>query len=370
MKKITSVPLSLQIVLGMFLGIAVGLAFGTQVSFLGEIGKLLVQLIKIVAGPLLFMAIIHSIMKTEMTWGSGGKMIRIALTNATLALVVGLAVSNFLRPGDFLNWQELQKNSPNAVSSTLPAVATQKISFAQSMAGLIPTSWVQPFAENAILSLVFLALLLGFGLRKAAREIGQEHREFEKGMELILRALEKILGWVVLLTPLAVFGIVAKTTAEYGFAPLKGLIWYVIAGLLGLSFQILVIYQGWLKWVVKMPLGRFWKEAREPAIYSIGANSSLASLPLTLKALDRLGVSRSASTLGACVGTNLNNDGIILYEAMAVLFVAQAHGIQLGLWQQVSAAVICLIAAMGIAGVPEAGFISLSIVLSTVGLPL
>src|SRR5207244_13363166 len=74
--------------------------------------------------------------------------------------------------------------------------------------------------------------------------------------------------------------------------------------------------------------------------------------------------------LGACFGTNLNNVGIILYEGMAVLFVAQAHGLDLTLGQQVVAAVSCLVAAMGIAGVPEAGFVSLSLVLATVGLPL
>ena len=74
--------------------------------------------------------------------------------------------------------------------------------------------------------------------------------------------------------------------------------------------------------------------------------------------------------MGACVGTNLNNDGIILYEAMAVLLVAQAHGLDMNLMQQVAAALACLVAAMGIAGVPEAGFVSLSLVLATVGLPV
>ena len=105
-------------------------------------------------------------------------------------------------------------------------------------------------------------------------------------------------------------------------------------------------------------------------IYAAGANSSLATLPVTLRALDRLGVSRSASALGACVGTNFNNDGIILYEGMAVLFVAQASGIDLSFSQQLLAAAACLVAAMGVAGVPEAGFVSLALVLNTVGLPL
>jgi Na+/H+-dicarboxylate symporter len=83
-----------------------------------------------------------------------------------------------------------------------------------------------------------------------------------------------------------------------------------------------------------------------------------------------MGVSPASARLAACVGTNLNNDGILLYEAMAVLFVAQAHGIPMSLSQQVAAAIACLIAGIGIAGVPEAGLISLSLVLATVGLPL
>ncbi|HEX6765696.1 MAG TPA: cation:dicarboxylase symporter family transporter, partial [Polyangiaceae bacterium] len=115
---------------------------------------------------------------------------------------------------------------------------------------------------------------------------------------------------------------------------------------------------------------KFWREAREPVTYAAGANSSLATLPVTLRALDRLGVPRSASALGAMVGTNFNNDGIILYEGMAVLFVAQASGIELSVGAQLLAAVTCLIAAMGVAGIPEAGFISLALVLNTVHLPL
>jgi Na+/H+-dicarboxylate symporter len=129
-------------------------------------------------------------------------------------------------------------------------------------------------------------------------------------------------------------------------------------------------YQAWILLYCRMSLGVFWREAKEPVVYAMGANSSLATLPVTLAALRRLKVSESSSALGACVGTNLNNDGIILYEAMALLFVAQASGIHLDLSQQVVAAIACLVAAMGVAGVPEAGFVSLALVLNTVGLPI
>jgi Na+/H+-dicarboxylate symporter len=157
---------------------------------------------------------------------------------------------------------------------------------------------------------------------------------------------------------------------EYGYAPLQGLGVYVAVGLLGLGLHVLIVYHAWLYFVLRVPLRRFWREAREPVVYALGANSSLATLPVTLRALDRLGVSRGASALGACVGTNLNNDGIILYEGMALLFVAQASGIHLSIGEQVVAAAVCMFAAMGVAGVPEAGFISLALVLNTLHLPI
>jgi DAACS family dicarboxylate/amino acid:cation (Na+ or H+) symporter len=119
-----------------------------------------------------------------------------------------------------------------------------------------------------------------------------------------------------------------------------------------------------------MSLSRFVEVAKKPVVYAFGTNSSLATLPLTLDALDSLEISKSSSRLGACIGTNLNNDGIVLYEAMAVLFVAQAFGLELSFGQQIMAALMSLVAAIGVAGVPEAGVVSLSLVLTAVGLPL
>ena len=242
----------------------------------------------------------------------------------------------------------------------------------KTLAGYVPANFVQPFAENLLLSVVLLALLLGFALRAVRGEpdVASGARTIEDAVAALLRVMEIVLGWVIRLVPIAVFGVVAKTVAEHGFAALKGLGIYVAMGLGGMALHIALTYQLWIRVGARLSLRRFWREAKEPVIYAAGANSSLATLPLTLRALDRLGVSRSSSTLGAMVGTNFNNDGIILYEGMAVLLVAQAHGLHLDLGQQLVAAGSCLVAAMGVAGVPEAGFISLAVVLNTVGLPI
>jgi DAACS family dicarboxylate/amino acid:cation (Na+ or H+) symporter len=361
-------PLYGWILGAMVLGLAAGPIAGTDAAAFGEIGKLVIGLIKAVATPLLFLAIVNAILKTELTARAGAKMLVIATVNASVALCIGLGLSNLLKPG--LHLGAAMPADPKAAE----AYAGKSVDFLKTFTGYVPTNFVTPFAENIIITVVIVALLLGFGLRAVRREqVAAGEQAFlpvEDAVATLLRAMELILGWVIKLIPLAVFGVVAKTVGEYGYAPLKGLAAYVGVGLLGLVLHPLITYQAWLVLRARMPLRRFWSAAREPIVYAMGTNSSLATLPVTLRALDRLGVSRGASALGACVGTNLNNDGIILYEGMAVLFVAQASGIHLDLAHQLLAAVTCMVAAMGVAGVPEAGFISLALVVNTVGLPI
>jgi DAACS family dicarboxylate/amino acid:cation (Na+ or H+) symporter len=241
------------------------------------------------------------------------------------------------------------------------------------LSGLIPTSIAEPFVENTILTIVVLAVLIGAALRAVRGRAPEEAAAIatiEHSVAVLLRVFEVILFWIIALVPFAVFGVVAQIVGQHGFEPFAGLLPYVGVALLGLAIQVFVVYQAWLVLVARMPLRRFWKHARDPVVYALGASSSLATLPVTLRSLDKLGVSPASARLAACVGTNLNNDGILLYEAFAVLFVAQAHGIHLDLSSQIVAALACLVAGIGIAGIPEAGLISLALVLGTVGLPV
>lgn len=356
-----------RIALAMVVGGVVGAALGPKAAPFGELGKLVITLIKAAAAPLLFLAIVQAIVKTEVSARDGFRMVWVATLNASLALALGLTLSNVFKPGAHLDMAAL-------TGATTAVPAAKPLSFEKTVGSLVPTSVVEPFVTGNILAIVMLAILLGAGLRAArSRAEGEAARGLEHVEVMIaglLTVLESVLGWIVALVPLAVFGVVARAVGEYGLAPLKGLAVYVGLALVGFVLHAVVVYQLWVGVYARIPLRRFWSEVRETLAYSFGANSSLATLPLTLKTLDRLGVSRRASALGACVGTNLNNDGIILYEGMAVLFVAQAHGLDLSMGQQVLAAVCCMAAAMGIAGVPEAGFVSLSLVLATVGLPM
>jgi len=358
--NVGKVPLWLLIIVGMVLGAVVGLVAGRDAVPLENLGKVVIDLIKAAAAPLLFLSIINALVHSEVTAKSGGKMIVIALVNATIALGIGLLASNLFQPGSHL---ELD---PTIVTHKLEL--GKPLDLAATLQSYIPKSFVAPFVDNAILSLVIIALLFGLGLRRVKKELPERFRSVDDLLVVALRTTEVVLGWIIRLVPLAVFGVVAKAVGEQGFRPVAGLAAYVAVGIGGLTVHALVTYHVWLVAYVRMPIGRFWRAAKDPVVYAIGANSSLATLPVTLRALDRLGVRKESSALGACVGTNLNNDGIILYEAMAVLFIAQANGVHLDAGQQLLAVATCMIAAMGIAGIPEAGFISLTVVVATVGL--
>jgi DAACS family dicarboxylate/amino acid:cation (Na+ or H+) symporter len=349
----------------MALGTVVGLFFGEKAAPVGEIGRLIIQAVKTFATPLLFFAILYAVMTTRIEGKHAGRMLFVAFLNATIALAIGLTISNVFRVGE-----RLAPLFASAAGSDAPAVApAPRIEFGRFLSTFVPTSVVQPFVENIAVTVILLALLLGFALRTLKNDASVASLiEGAEGIAKVgLRVTEVVLTWIVKLIPIAVFSVVVQTVGRAGVEGLHNLGYYVAMGLFGLALHILITHHAWLIYL-RRPILEFWKAARVPVVYAMGTNSSLATLPLTLKALDRLKVSRASSTLGACVGTNFNNDGVLLYEAMAALMVAQALGFHLNLSAQLTIAFLSMIAAMGIAGIPEAGFISLAVVLTTVGL--
>ena len=357
--------LTCRIILAMALGMGVGMFFGPSAAPLGIAGKLFIQLIKVMAVPLVFFSIVDALVTTTLTWTAARKLLSVVVINTTIALALGLTLSNLVQPGRY--FERSIENIPGVQPPNVDSIDLSKV-----VSSIVPTSIVAPFAENNVISVVLLALLLGTALRQhlTAGRADYELVQAERLIRTILSVWNSGLMLLVRLVPLAVFCVTARTVGEYGFEPFKGLSLYIALALLGMGVQIVLVYPFWIRFVGGLSLRDFIAAAKKPVVYAFGTNSSLATLPLTLEALDALKVSKSSSRLGACIGTNLNNDGIVLYEAMAVLFVAQAFGFHLSLEQQVLAACMSLIAAVGVAGVPEAGVVSLSLVLAAVGLPL
>jgi Na+/H+-dicarboxylate symporter len=181
--------------------------------------------------------------------------------------------------------------------------------------------------------------------------------------------LVAILRMIVEAIPFAVFGVLAQVVGRDGTKIFGELSVYVIAMVSGLSLHALGYYT-LAAWLIGRRAPKVYFGEGAPAIFAgMSMNSSLATVPLTLQSLKNLKISDASARLSACVGTNLNNDGIVLYDAMAALFLSQALGYDLTFSQQAVVALASLMAGIGISGVPDAGLIVLPLVLSTVGLP-
>ena len=353
--------LPLQTLIAMILGILVGAFWGNELGFLGEFSRLLIWIIKIVSIPLLFLAISDGFLKSAFKGKGFIFLLLFSGLNATCAIAIALFISNVFHPGKWLSLNP-------SVGSSL----NQSESWITNMSEKLSVNGIQSLFTGTTL-VIFLALGSGVFLLVARKTFLKHKAHFFEALSLKttsgLNLLFKIIDKIVLLLPLAVFCSVVKAIGTHGFSVAKGLLAYLLACGLGMVLHILLTYQSWIFWYGRIPLMAFWKAALEPALYAFGMNSSLASLPITLKALEKLKVSPSASRLSACVGTNFNNDGILLYEVVAALFLIQSYGIELPFLSQVLVALISIVACLGVAGIPEAGIISLTIVLSSVGLP-
>jgi Na+/H+-dicarboxylate symporter len=181
--------------------------------------------------------------------------------------------------------------------------------------------------------------------------------------------LVAVLTMVVQAIPFAVFGVLAQVIGKDGTKVFGDLGVYVVAMISGLALHALVYYT-LAAWLVGRRSPKVYLGEGAPAILAgMSMNSSLATVPLTLQSLARMKITDASARLSVCVGTNLNNDGIVLYDAMAALFLSQALGYHLTLEQQVLVALASLMAGIGISGIPDAGLIVLPLVLATVGLP-
>jgi Na+/H+-dicarboxylate symporter len=352
------------IVAGILLGVGVGMVLGKDAKPFGEIGKYYIQLIKAIAAPLLFFAVIDAILTSEIKWRSAGRFLGVVLINTIIAATIGMGLANYFQPGKHLKFDTVGISD----GGILAKAEGHKVDILGFIDGLIPDTIVEPFTQTSVLGVVFLAVVFGCVLKSYQSTNEPWVGQWEQFMHGGFKVSERAITWLVSLTPVAIFGVMAKSVGENGFKNFAGLGAYLGVGMLGLCLQTFVVYNLWLLVVRRVSLRDFWKEALTPLMNAFGVNSSLASLPLTLKALDRLGVSKPSSRMAACIGTNLNNDGILLYEAMAVIIVTQSLGQNLGIAAQLSIALVCVLTSLGIAGVPEAGIVSLSIILSTLGI--
>jgi Na+/H+-dicarboxylate symporter len=394
-------PLAARVVACVALGVGLGVRFGERPivlgitnADLGELGLLIVRLLTALAGPLILFAVLDAFLRTDISGRQGAKMIVICLLNVAVAFAIGLAVMNLWQPGH--QWRGrvdelLRQATGKAVNEKEPSSETNATpdsagagtpgrelpanpSPLTAIADYIPDSIVAPFQENRIISIVLLAILAGAGLRtireqrRAAGSPGFD--AIEQFVEIAYQVSMQMLSWLVEIVPLAVLGGVAMVVGKSGLGVFRLVGVYLAAMMLGLALHALVYYplSAWI--VGRQPPAVYLGRGLDAVVTGFSANSSLAAVPVTLRCLtERMSVSQASARMSACVGTNFNNDGITLYEAMTALFAAQAFGYDLDLTRQAGVLLACLLASVGIAGLPGSGLIILQLVLKATGLP-
>jgi DAACS family dicarboxylate/amino acid:cation (Na+ or H+) symporter len=372
------VPLFLRVLIGVALGVGVGvifgpgeILFGVTAADLGALGLIVVRVLRMLAVPLVLFAVLDAIVRTEVSARMGGRLIVICLVNVSVAFAIGLAIMNLIEPGH--TWQGHLEELTRSLALEAPKQAPAGVSLSpiENLQRWVPEAVAQPFVENNVIAVVLLALLAGIAIRRIRREpdAAEPMAAVERVIDGGYRLLARMLSYVIEAVPLAVFGVVAQVVGKAG-AGVFGSLWVFLAViLLGMVLHALLYYPA-MAWLVggkppRVYLGR----GADAILTGLSTNSSLATVPVTLRCLDKMEVTPESARLAACIGTNLNNDGITLYEAMAALFVAQALGYDLSLSSQITIVLASLMAGVGVAGVPEAGLIVLPLVLATAGLP-
>jgi DAACS family dicarboxylate/amino acid:cation (Na+ or H+) symporter len=241
------------------------------------------------------------------------------------------------------------------------------------LGGYIPQSLLEPILNNNVISIVLMAILFGAALGSLKRDPPEhgavELIPLEHSISAIYHLLVRVLGWVVKIVPLAVLCLVAQAVGKSGLGIFSDLAGYLGIIALGLCLHGFIYYPLVAWFAAGVSPRKYLGGGADAMLSGMSTNSSLATVPITLQCLKRMGVGDNSARLAACAGTNLNNDGVTLYEAMTALFLAQAIGLDLDASQQIVIVLAALMAGVGIAGVPEAGLIVLPLVLGAAGLP-
>jgi DAACS family dicarboxylate/amino acid:cation (Na+ or H+) symporter len=358
------IPLYVWVIVAVIIAIPLGLFWGEGAVSLEILPKLILRALTALAAPLVVLAILSAVVSNEIHGRQGALMMVFYLINTLVAMLIGLTLTNLVKPG-----LGAALADPGATAGPL----VQK-TVADLMIELVPRSIGEAFTQNNLAQLVLLTLALGIGLvriRDAQRSKGET--SFQVVIDLLsigFELLMKVLLWVVALVPLAVLGIVASSVGQKeGMKVFQSLIWLIVVVVAGLGCQV-IWYLVQMAIFARMSPVRFLTGALDVMASTFSTASTAATIPITLRSLGRLGISRRSSQLTACIGTNFNNDGTALYQATAAIFMAQALGYSLSLVDQIIIVLTTLVASVGAGGIPSGSFVTLPLIFAAVRLPV
>ena len=356
--------LTQQIFIGLVLGIIVGAIVDAThpeyAIYFRPFSQLFLRLIKMVIAPLIFATLVAGIAGAghfKVVGRIGLRALIYFEVVTTLALVIGLVAVNLTKPGVGVNLP------PPAAQ--LSEITVKPQTWDQILLHVVPESVMDAMAKGDVLQIVVFSIFFGIALGM----IGDKGRPVLAWCEALAETMFKFTNIVMHYAPIGVGAAIAYTVGHGGLGVLYNLAWLVATLYCALAVLILGVFLP-IALIFKVPLRKFIRAVKEPAVIAFSTTSSEAALPRAMEVLERLGVPRRIVSFVLPLGYSFNLDGTTLYLSLAAVFVAQAAGVHLSIGHQITMLLTLMLTSKGVAGVPRASLVILAGTLATYGLPL
>ena len=368
-----------KILIGLIAGVAVGAVANIgSITVLQDIfsqieilGTAFINLITMIVIPLVVASLLvgtASLGDLSRLGRIGGKTLAYYMLTTAVAVTIGLALGNLIKPGEGISEEtriELTERYGGDAASRMD-IADNAPSWQETVLRIIPRNPVQAAANMDLLPLIFFTICFGAALTVLPPERKDPVLAFFHGIN---EASMVLINWIMELAPYAVFVLIGSVVANFGFDLLQSLLSYTLVVVLGLMIHAFGTFGLILRFVAKLNPAKFYPSVAAAPLLAFSTSSSNATLPLTIEtAEEKVGISKQVSSFVLPLGATINMDGTALYQAVAVLFIAQIYGVELALAEQLIIVLTATLASVGAAGVPSAGIITLIIVLNAVGM--
>ena len=327
------------------------------------VGQGFIKLMKMLVVPLVFCSLVcgsMSIGDTKKLGTVGVRTLIFYLATTALAVTVALTVGNILDPGIGLDMTAVQSNA--AEVQTMEATT-----LTSTLLNLIPDNPIGSLASGNMLQIIVFALIVGVILAKLGERAETVSNFFNQFNDVMMEMTMMVMS----LAPIGVFCLISRTFATIGFSAFIPLAKYMIGVLLALVIQCFVVYLGMLKIFTGLNPVKFIKNFFPVMAFAFSTATSNATIPMSIDTLaKKMGVSKKISSFTIPLGATINMDGTAIMQGVAVVFAAQAFGIELGIAEYITVIGTATLASIGTAGVPSVGLVTLTMVFNSVGLPV
>ncbi|MFJ7646391.1 dicarboxylate/amino acid:cation symporter [Lysinibacillus sp. NPDC097279] len=351
--------LTVQVLIAIVLGIIVGAAFPEFGASLKILADIFIKLIKMLIAPIIFLTVvigIGSMGDVKKVGKIGGKALIYFEIVSTFALAIGLLIVNIIQPGKGFN-----TDAANAadVSQYTEQAAAAEHGFGAFIMQIIPDNVVGALANGELLPVLFSAVLFGL----AAAAIGEPAKPVIKFFEQVADIFFKIVNMVMKISPIGAFGAMSYTIGNFGIKSL-GNLGFLMLSVYITMFIFIVVIIGLISHYFGFSIFKFIKYIKDEIFIVIGTSSSESALPSMMRKLENYGCSKQVVGLVIPTGYSFNLDGTSIYLSMAAIFIAQAYGVDLDIWHQLTLLAILMLTSKGAAGVTGSGFITLAATLA------